>query len=293
MELSPRKQKILASIVKGYIASGEPIGSKLIADEVGVSSATIRNEMVELIELGLLEQPHTSAGRIPSQRGYREYIDGFMDREELPERLKLFFDASLSTGAYDREKLIVKSAEALSAATKFAVIASTPSGRSAYITAVQFVQISRRTAMLILMSSAGTMKTRVFHCEFDLSADIMRIFFRVFNEKVTGHSVSEITPAFVQSLGISFGDMTMIMSSALMALLEASADTMTADVILSGQMNLLLYPELNHRAVRRIFDLLETRDDVLSLLEHRPGRVKICLGSENNRSELFDTAVIT
>ena len=68
---------------------------------------------------------------------------------------------------------------------------------------------------------------------------------------------------------------------------------MTADVILSGQMNLLLYPELNHRAVRRIFDLLETRDDVLSLLEHRPGRVKICLGSENNRSELFDTAVIT
>lgn len=73
--------------------------------------------------------------------------------------------------------------------------------------------------MLILMSSAGTMKTRVFHCEFDLSADIMRIFSRVFNEKVTGHSVSEITPAFVQSLGISFGDMTMIMSSALMALL--------------------------------------------------------------------------
>ena len=79
MELTPRKERILSSVVAGYVKSGEPVGSKAVAEEVGVSSATVRNEMADLIELGLLEQPHTSAGRVPSQKGYREYVDRLME----------------------------------------------------------------------------------------------------------------------------------------------------------------------------------------------------------------------
>ena len=85
MELTPRKERILSSVVAGYVKSGEPVGSKSVAEEVGVSSATVRNEMADLIEMGLLEQPHTSAGRVPSQRGYREYVDRLMKVPSLKD----------------------------------------------------------------------------------------------------------------------------------------------------------------------------------------------------------------
>ena len=169
MELTKRKQNILASIVDGYIRTGEPVGSKSIAEKAGVSSATVRNEMAELTELGLLEQPHTSAGRVPSQEGYREFVDALMQPETLTETEKLTIDAMLAKSAFDPERLLRGASKTLAAATRYLAVSTTPSGADAKIKAVQFVQTSRRTAMLIMMSSAGTMKNKVFHCDFDLS----------------------------------------------------------------------------------------------------------------------------
>ena len=99
MDLSPRKDQILASVVSGFIQSGEPVGSKAVAQEVGVSSATVRNEMASLTELGFLEQPHTSAGRVPSQRGYREYVDRLMPEPRLEPAQQRWIDSHL--GPYD------------------------------------------------------------------------------------------------------------------------------------------------------------------------------------------------
>ena len=293
MEFTPRKQKILSAIVKSYIASGEPVGSKLIAQEIGVSSATIRNEMAELIEMGLLEQPHTSAGRIPSQRGFRAYIDSFMEPTPLPSDLKAYLDSVLSPGAYDREKLLHRAGEAIAGATRYASIVSEPGGKAARISAVQFVQISRRTAMLILLSSAGTMESRIFHCDFDLSSEIMRIFFRVFNEKVAGKPLSEVTPAFIQTLGVSLGELTLLMSSALTAFLEAALETMKADVILSGQMNLLFYPEFTPGNVRKIHDVLKNPESASSFLLGKAGRANISIGYEIGRSEFSQTSIVS
>ena len=157
--------------------------------------------------------------------------------------------------------------------------------------AVQFVQTSRRTAMLILMSSAGTMKTRVFHCDFDLTNDILRVFFRVFNGKLAGKNVSDITPAFLQGVGVSLGEMYVLMGAPLRALLEVARDTMGTEVLLAGQMNLLFYPELEHGGARRVMDFLERREDVANLLRQKPGQVTFLIGREMNRPELDRTAV--
>ena len=257
MELTPRKERILSSVVAGYIKSGEPVGSKAIADEVGVSSATVRNEMAGLIELGLLEQPHTSAGRIPSQKGYREYVDHLMKVPELKEEERRAFDSMLLSGSYDPEKLLGRASRLLSGVTRCVGIATTPSGDAARVKAVQFVQTSRRTAMLILMSSAGTMKNRVFHCDFDLTNDILRVFFRVFNGKLAGKAVADITPALLQGIGVSLGQMYVLMGAPMRALLEVARDTMGTEVFLGGQMNLLFYPELEHGGARRVMDFLE------------------------------------
>ena len=292
MELTPRKEQILSSIVRTYTASGEPVGSKRIAEEIGFSSATVRNEMADMYEMGLLEQPHTSAGRVPSQAGYREYVNRYKGQAEIPKIMKEHIDAALLEAQFDREKLLDRASDALAAATGFTTAATSPGGSTARIRAVQFVQISRRAAMLILMSSAGTMKTRVFHCDFDLTNEIMRIFFRLFNEKLSGKTVAEITPAFIQKLGISFGDMAMLMSSPLMALLEAAKETDKPGTITHGRMNLLLYSEYTPGWASRIVHTLDDSNELNLLLTCKVGKVSVLIGTETGRSEFRNSSIV-
>ena len=292
MELSTRREKILAAVVDAYVATGEPVGSKSIAAQLGVSSATVRNEMAELSLLGLLEQPHTSAGRVPSQKGYRLYVDRLMEPRPLEPKEKRLLDSMLVTNACDPEKLMAGVTQALAGITRFAAVSTTPSGRTAFIRAVQFVQTSRRTAMLLLMSSAGTMKNRIFHCDFDLNPEMLRVFFRILNEKLMNRPVADITPAFIQSLAVSLGEMAMLMSSALMALLEVAKDTRETAVCQSGQMNLLFYPEYERGTARRVMDFLERPSELVDLLTQELGSVRVLIGQESRTPELAGSSVV-
>lgn len=291
-ELSERKLKVLAAIVKAYVETGEPVGSKSLALDLGVSSATIRNEMADLVELGLLEQPHTSAGRVPSQKGYRVYIDRLMEKEPLSKKEQLYLDGLLMSSAYDPERLLAGVSLALAGMTRFAAVSTTPSGSNADIRAVQFVQTSRRTAMIILLTSAGTMKNRVFKCDFDLSPEILRVFFRMMNEKLAGKPVASITPAFIQTLAASLGEMTILMSSALMALLEVAQESVETEIRLNGQMNLLFYPEFERGNARRVMDFLEKPQELARLLLQPQSSVQVLIGEETRRPELHDSSVV-
>lgn len=292
MELSERKLKILAAVVSSYIENGEPVGSKAIASDLGVSSATVRNEMAELSALGLLEQPHTSAGRVPSQRGYRLYIDRIMEKKTVSEGERKYIDSVLNAGAYDPERLLLNVSKVLAEITRLAAVSTTPSGNMAVVRAVQFVQTSRRTAMIVLMSSAGTMKTRVFHCDFDLTPEILRIFFRVLNERLAGRPVSSITPAFIQTLGASLGEMMLLMSSALMALLEVANDTLETEVCLDGQVNLLFYPEYGGERALEVMRFLKRSGELSRLLLNQPEELQVLVGAEAGRPELVDSGVV-
>lgn len=292
MELTTRKEKVLSSIIGAYIRTGEPVGSKGIAAELGVSSATVRNEMADLISLGLLEQPHTSAGRVPSQAGYRLFVDRLMKPATLTEQEKKGIDSRLYAGAYDPEKLLTAAARLLAEVTRCAAVATIPSGRDARVKALQFVQTSRRTAMVIMISSAGTMKTRVFRCDFDLSSEIMRIFFRVINEKLVNRPVAEITPALTQSLAVAMGDMSMLMPAPLMAVYEVAQDTMHTVLCTAGQLNLLLYPELAG-SVRGVNQLLERPQEVAALLQRAGEDTRVMIGRETGRVELSSASLLT
>lgn len=294
MELSERKRKILAAVVELYIATGEPVGSKSLCDTLDfqVSSATVRNEMSELSAMGLLEQPHTSAGRVPSQKGYRVYIDSLMKLRPISQEEKQYLDSMILPAAYDPEKLLEGVAKVLASMTKYAAVSTTPSGEDGVIRAVQLVQTSRRTAMVILMTSAGTMKSRVFHCDFDLTQEILRVFFRMLNEKLAGVPVSTVTPAYMQTLAASLGEMAMMMSSALMAVAEAARDSVHSDVCLNGEVNLLIYPEFGQNEIRRIVDFLSRPADLCRLLKQGNKNLKVLIGLESRRPELQDSSVI-
>lgn len=294
MQLTARKQKILAAAIDLYVATGEPVGSKAICDilDFSVSSATVRNELSDLSELGLLEQPHTSAGRVPSQKGYRVYIDTLMKRRPLSGEEQRYIDSLLLPSAYDPERLLDGVARALAGMTRFAAVSTTPGGGGAEIRAIQFVQTSRRTAMVILMTSAGTMKSRVFRCDFDITPDILRVFFRVMNEKLAGLPLSTVTPAYIQSLGASLGEMSMLMSSALMAVLDVAQDSMQAEVLLDGEMNLLFYREFDSDELRRIIDFLSRPQELSRLLMQRAGGMRVLIGEETRQPELSGSSVI-
>lgn len=293
MLLSIRKQKILAKVVETYIETGEPVGSKSLCEALDfhVSSATVRNEMSELSEMGLLEQPHTSAGRVPSQKGYRVYIDTLMEKPAISGEEKCYIDSLILPSAYDPEKLLDGVARTLASLTKFAAVSTSPSGESSVVKAVQFVQTSRRTAMVILMISAGTMKSRVFHCDFDLTPEILRVFFRILNEKLIGMPVASITPAYIQSLGASLGEMTLLMSSALMAIADLAQESLFSEVNLNGEINLLFYPEFGQGELRRLLDFLSRPEELCRLLTQQDS-TKVLIGRETKRPELSDSSVI-
>ena len=294
MELSERKRKILAAVAELYIATGEPVGSKSLCDTLDfhVSPATVRNEMSELSTMGLLEQPHTSAGRVPTQKGYRVYIDSLMKLRPISPEEKQYLDSMILPSAYDPERLLEGVAKVLASMTKYAAVSTTPSGEGGVIRAVQLVQTSRRTAMVILMTSAGTMKSRVFHCDFDLTPEILRVFFRLLNDKLAGVAVSAVTPAYMQTLAASLGEMAMMMSSALMAVAETARESVRSDVCLNGEVNLLFYPEFGQNGIRRIVDFLSRPADLCRLLEQGDQALKVLIGLETNRPELQDSSVI-
>ncbi len=294
MELSDRKRKILAAVAELYIATGEPVGSKSLCDTLDfhVSPATVRNEMSELSAMGLLEQPHTSAGRVPSQKGYRVYIDSLMKLRPISPEEKQYLDSMILPAAYDPEKLLEGVAKVLASMTRYAAVSTTPSGEGGVIRAVQLVQTSRRTAMVILMTSAGTMKSRVFHCDFDLTPEILRVFFRLLNEKLAGVSVSSVTPAYMQTLAASLGEMAMMMSSALMAVAETARESVRSGVCLNGEVNLLFYPEFGQSEIRRIVDFLSRPADLCRLLERSSSAMKVLIGMETKRPELQDSSVV-
>ncbi len=289
MDLSNRQQLILNYIIKHYLDYGEPVGSKLIAEEVGVSSATIRNEMAELTELGFLEQPHTSAGRIPSSLGFRTFIKSKDSVYEISKEEKIYFDTLLSNS--DPEYLLDKAAEALSHTYTCAV--STQGDGNSTIKAVQFVQISRRSAMLILLSSSGTIKTRLFRVDFDLNTEMLRVFFRVFNEKLMGLRMSDISVNFLQQLSISFGNMSALMATALMALYECAKETMTADVIVKGQTRLFVGSHLSESSMVTVSEMFQNPETFRSKFMNLPKQVCVIPGGYTVFPTLRDTGIVS
>lgn len=302
MELSERKLKILAAVVNTYVETGEPVGSKLLALELGVSSATIRNEMANLVEMGYLQQPHTSAGRVPSQKGYRTYVDRLMPAATITEEEQKYLDGMLTAHAYDPDKLLSSVSQLLANTSKFAAVSTAPSGSGALIKGVQFVQTSRRTAMAILMTSTGVIKNRIFRCDFDITAEMLRIFFRILNEKLAGLPINSVTPALIQSIGVSLGEMAVLMSSALLTILEVARDCMQMEINLKGETNLLFYPEFQLGNVRRIMDFLESQQELSRFLakgyaqrEQTPSKfskAQVLIGDETNHPELSDSSLI-
>jgi len=294
MELALRKEKILSAVVEKYVEAGEPIGSKALQSEagLGVSSATIRNELKSLDDDGYLTQPHTSAGRIPTKKGYRYYIDNLMPVVNLSDRVREHIEHRIGAGAQSPEKALSQAAAVLSQLTNAASVVTTPSSDEARVHRIRFVATGRHTSMAVLVTSAGMVKSRLFRCEFVLTPQLLSMFDKAVNEQFAGVKLTDITKGFLQTAASAMGELTLFVPDVLIAIYEAVQSALEITVTVSGETNLLFSDAYDFYSARNVLKFLSDTKRISTLLNNSRSS-KIYLGEESGCRELQTSAVIT
>ncbi|MBR3679770.1 MAG: heat-inducible transcription repressor HrcA, partial [Oscillospiraceae bacterium] len=223
--MDDRKLKILAAVVDAYVTTGEPVGSKAIAalPDIHVSPATIRNDMAMLEQLGLLEQPHTSAGRIPTFQGYKLYIEKCMPGAKLSEDERRQLDGMFSEDVPLTEELLIQSATtALAEITKCAAVAVNAMPQFSVISKVEVIPTGKRLYVILLITSAGSIKNKACRLEFDLSEEQLQFFTAFLTEHLHGVSVNDLSAERMEQLVTALGAYMATLSPLVQGLYELS-----------------------------------------------------------------------
>ena len=294
MKLALRKQKILAAVIEHYIATGEPIGSKSLqnTDGLNVSSATIRNELADLTLKGFLKQPHTSAGRVPTDYGYRYYVNNLMRAAELDDRVKRYIENRLLSASDAPEHIIRTAGVIASELMSTAALSTTPTGDNTRVHRIKFVQTGRRTSMLVLISSSGMVKSRLFRCDFDITPQMLNVFDRALNESLAGQPLSSVNRPFIQSFAASFGELGLLMPDMLTAVMDACKESLGNNVYTIGSTKLLYQSDFDLISARGVLEFLSDSDSRDKLLSGIPEGTSVYIGKENYNALLHHSAVV-
>ncbi len=248
MPMDRRKQQVLRAIVALYAMDGEPVGSGLLCQhlDMAVSSATLRNEMAALTKLGLLEQPHTSAGRVPSAKGYRYYLDHLLsDGEALPEAEAARIDAALRELDHAPERLAQGTARALADDVCYAVAATTPRSEEARIAHFEVVQVGRYSAAVLAVTGTGGVHTRVARVETGLSrADAAKVA-ELLNRGLVFVAPADVTGSLLAGLAAALGEQGEALFPVIRAAAALVRDAARPNATLEGTQYLLEWPDFS------------------------------------------------
>ncbi len=296
MAISDRKKKILAAVVDEYIRTAEPVGSKAIAESAGLgcSSATIRNELAELVSLGYLEQPHTSAGRVPTPMGYRMYVNELMakqklsleETEEINHRLNLKLQQLDDTiGDVSRLASQLTDYPALALATHSAVT----------IKRFDLIYVDANTFIIVAMLSNNTVKNKLVHLPISVGQPMMQRLSSLFNSGFTGITEEQVTPVLINSTERAADD-TMGLTSVIAAFaIETLSQAQTPAAVVTGENRLLSQPEFRDPdKAHKLMSYLSGGGYILPPGESMGGtdEVKVLIGPENVAEELKDSSVV-
>lgn len=293
MDLTPRKKIILSEIVKAHIANGEPVGSKLLCEitNLGLSSATLRNEMSDLCEMGYLEQPHTSAGRIPTAAGYRLYVTGLLGSENLSKPMKASIDGVLQKVAKDPENITALAGQALSDLTGLPAVSLTIPEDGAYVKRVELLPMGRRTALLVLVTSDGIARSRICRTGEELSRTSLAVFDRLIATEVVGSNLSSFSGAFLQTIAAKTGEYGLTLMPLLSVLFEMIENVCKLELDLKGEGN--IYAHYNKESdARRIVEFISRRDAILSILSEIPDPVSVVFGDDYGIEALKPSSMV-
>lgn len=296
MELSERKKKVLRSVVDLYIRTAEPVGSKAIAElpDMNYSSATIRNEMAELTALGLLEQPHTSAGRIPSTAGYRMYVDELM----MDYRLSMDETKSINNAIEEKmqrvDKMVEKVAKLVSQATELPAISVTARQNAVQVEHFELVQSGKGSVVLMLMLPNDQVVNKVIKLPVAVTETDLKLLTAVLNAAMTGLSLEDFTAELMEKVMRSAGAAAPLVPVVLDFTQETLKNSSSANMAVVGQSRLLGLPE--YQDVGKAQRVMESIDvdsfqNLPAVMADSSG-TKVIVGPENVADELKDTSVV-
>lgn len=304
MELDQRKRKILQAVIDSYVDSAEPVGSRTIARrfQLGVSPATIRNEMADLAELGYLEQPHTSAGRIPSNKGYRYYVDFLLQARHLADRDMEWIRESYRTRSGEIDRLIQQTAKILSHLTSYTSLVLEPRQQMQEYRYLQLLPISLSKAVIVLATDTGKVEHALIDLPQGITENEIEKIAVILNEKMRGLTLDEVKTAMLRDLDAEFRrhlSRHQIMQGVLNPFSEFLQRIYHQEpedrIYLGGTTNILNQPEFKDvDKAKALLTLLEEEKFLHRLLaDTAVDRITISIGQENKFSEMQNCSVVT
>ena len=287
-----RKRRILSAVVDLYIRTGEPVGSKTISQlpDIHVSAATVRNDMAVLEELGYLEQPHTSAGRVPTFNGYRMYIEEISAEGTLPQEERDRLDEMLGDESQLTEDLILQSATtALSQITKCATVVSNFAPKYSVISKVDVIPTGKRMYVVLLITSDGKIKNRACRLQFDLTHEHMDFFKHFMEENLEGVSVSDLSEEKLEQMITAMGTYMMTLSPLVQGSCEMSKDLQQNELYMTGEQNLFSCDDLDKAEVAKF---MMHKQELSGLLDDSFQGIKVMFGEEGNDFVIGNSSMI-
>lgn len=299
MELDERKVKILQAIIRNYLETGEPVGSRTISKytDLNLSSATIRNEMSDLEELGYIVQPHTSAGRIPSDKGYRFYVDTMLEEKEREvEELK----GLLVEKDEKMDTLLKRVAKVLASNTNYAAMVTAPQSHSNKLKFIQLSRVDEHQILAVIVVEGNVIKNTILPVEEALDDETMLKLNILLNTHLNGLSIEEINLGMISALKAQAGIHSSIVSEVIDAVAEAIKSDEDLKIYTSGTNNIFRYPELTDNR-QRASELISTFEEkqVLhelvqdALTDESSTGIQVYIGEEAPVQSMKDCSIVT
>ena len=294
--LDKRAQILLKTLVEHYISDGQPIGSRTLLQHSGldVSPATIRNVMSDLEQLGFITSPHTSAGRIPTQKGYRLFVDSLLTVKPLENNA--FQQLKEGLNSPSQTALINSAADMLSQLTQFAGVVLTPKRKRIAFKHLEFLALSEKKLLVIIVTQDGNVQNRVIVTEKPYTAQELTQASNYFNANYQGFTLEEVQQKLHAELKQMQADMNKLMSAALEAT-QTDANAEKESVVIAGERNLLQVDDLstNVTSLRKLFEIFERRTSLMQLLDNsqRAEGIQIFIGGESGYLPLDECSMVT
>jgi len=294
--LTDRQLLILQVIIDDFIQSAQPVGSRAISkkDEVSFSSATIRNEMADLEELGFLEKTHSSSGRVPSEKGYRFYVDHLMSPFDLPKNEKSFIQQAFANQLLEFEKVVQQSARVLSDLTNYTSIILGPEVYETKLKQLQIISLSDHTAVAILVTNTGHVEHRSFTIPVRIEPHDLERMVNILNERLQGVPIIHLNRKLRTEIASLLRKHTDESDKAYEYLQAALFEEQPVKLYVGGKTNILMQPEFKDiDKIRSLYSMIEEENEIAHLLRHDSQDIKVSIGQENEIEAMQDLSIIT
>jgi len=297
MRMDQRKKMVLEAIIKSYIETAEPVGSRLIARkyDLGVSPATVRNEMADLEEMGLIEQPHTSAGRIPSDIGYRYYVDCLMKDHQLSSAETAFIKDRYSVKVEQIEEVLERTGKLLSNITDYVALVTGPQAGGSYVKDVRLLMLNPGKALLMVVFQGGLVQHSTIDMPEILTVSDMERISNVLNHNLQGYAIQQLKEETLIEICQQVIREKLILNNIVSALSDYLIGSQGGQIYLGGTLNILNQPEFNDlEKVKMLLRNLEEESTLREILQNDNKQgLTIKIGGENKLEGIDQCSIIT